>query len=105
MVELFYYSLSDPARFAHFVQYLITFCRRPEAASDVIFRRFVGPIVLDKCVKFRGLSLNRSQEMPHDGCRRMRYFRQLFRYNFRHEVDNDAISSTAVGNVGMDVHI
>ena len=35
------------------VQYLMTFFSRPEAASDVISGRFVMPIVLDKCVKFR----------------------------------------------------
>ena len=35
-----------------FVQYLITFCSRPEADGDVISSAFVGPFVLDKCVKF-----------------------------------------------------
>ena len=47
-----------------FVQYLITFCSRPEAASDVISGTFARPIGLDKCVKFRGSSSNRSLEIP-----------------------------------------
>ena len=46
------------------VQYLIAFCSQPEAISDVIHCAFVGPIVLDKCVKFRGTSLNHSREIP-----------------------------------------
>ena len=47
-----------------FVQYLITFCSRTEAARDVIYGKSVGPIVLDKLAKFRGPSLNRSPEIP-----------------------------------------
>ena len=43
-----------------FVQYLLTFCSRPEAASDAVSSRVVEPIVLDKWVKFNGPSLNRS---------------------------------------------
>ena len=39
-----------PPVFCTCVQYLITFCNRPEAASDVIFGRFVRPTVLDKRV-------------------------------------------------------
>ena len=35
-----------------FVQYLIAFCSQPETASDIIFSRFVGPIVPNKPVKF-----------------------------------------------------
>ena len=35
------------------VQYLSTFCSRPKIASGVISCRFVGPIDLDKCLKFR----------------------------------------------------
>ena len=65
MVELFD-SLSGqtrPVLCTTVVQYLI-FCSRPEAASDVISGMFVGPIVLDECVKFHGPSLNRSNEIP-----------------------------------------
>ena len=36
------------SRFTPFMQYLIVFCSRLEAASDVISGRFVSPIVLDK---------------------------------------------------------
>ena len=79
------------------------FCRsnldksRPEAGGDVISGRFVGPVVLDKYVKFRDPSSNR-EKFPTK-----RYFRQFFfHYNFRQEVD-DVISGVAVDNVSMDV--
>ena len=38
--------------FRTFVQYLIVSCSRPEAAIDVIFSRFVGPIVHHKHANF-----------------------------------------------------
>ena len=41
------------------MQYLIASYSRPEADSDVVSGRFVGPVVLDKCVKFGGPRLNR----------------------------------------------
>ena len=47
-----------------FVEYLITFYSRPEAASDVISGMFVGPVVRDKSVKSHDPSLNRSREIP-----------------------------------------
>ena len=37
---------------------------RPESAGDVISDRFVGPVVLDKCVKLHDPGLNRSREIP-----------------------------------------
>ena len=44
--------LSDRTRFFRtFVQYLIAFNSRPEAASDIISGKFGRPIVLDKCIK------------------------------------------------------
>ena len=46
------------------LQYLITFCSRPEAAGNVISDLFVGPVVHEKCVKFHDPSLNRSREIP-----------------------------------------
>ena len=52
-----------------FVQYLMTFCSRLEAAGDVISGTFVGPIVPDKSVKCRDPSLNRSQEIPPEAIR------------------------------------
>ena len=63
-----------------FVQKLMAFSSRLERVSDVISSRFVRPIVLDKCVKFRDPRLNHSREI------------QL-----------EAISSVAVNYVGMDV--
>ena len=64
----------------------------------------MGPVVLDKFVKFCGPSLNRS---PRNSTRsrRRRYFRQFFRYNFRPEVDDNVLSGVAVDNVGMDVPV
>ena len=49
-----------------FVQYLVAFCSRPEAVSDVTSGRFVGPMVPDKRVKFRYPRLNHSREIPPD---------------------------------------
>ena len=49
-----------------YVQYLITFCSRREAASDVISGMFVGAVVLDKRVKFHDPSLNSAQEIPRE---------------------------------------
>ena len=46
------------------VQYLITFCSRPEAASTVISGTLLGPFVLDKFLNFRDPSLNGSREIP-----------------------------------------
>ena len=46
------------------MKYLLTFCKGREAANDVRSSNVVGPIVLDKCVKFRSLSLNHSREIP-----------------------------------------
>ena len=58
--------LSGQTFFLHFVWYWIAFfaCNRPEAASDVVSGRFVRPVVLDKCVKFRDPSLNRGRKIP-----------------------------------------
>ena len=75
-----------------------------EAAGDVISCTFVGPMVLDKCVKFRDLSLNHSREIPREAVGGG-IFDSFFRYNFRPEVDNDAIFSVAVDNIGVDVHV
>ena len=50
--------------FRTFVQYLITFCSRPETASDVISGLFVGMIVPEKPVTFRDPRLNLSQAIP-----------------------------------------
>ena len=48
----------------HFIQYLIAFCSWPEATSDVISGRFVGPIIPDNRVKFGDPGINCSREMP-----------------------------------------
>ena len=87
-----------------FVQYLITFCSRLKAASKVISGKFVGPVVLNKCLKFHDPSLNRSRKNSTRSLRRQ-YLRQFPPYNFRPEVANDVISSAAVDNVSIDVPI
>ena len=49
------------AHFMRFVQYLIAFCTRPEAAGDVISRKFMGLTVPDEHVKLRDPHLNRGR--------------------------------------------
>ena len=46
-----------------FVQDLIAFYNRPEATSDVISGKFVGPVVRDNRVEFGGPRLNPSREI------------------------------------------
>ena len=84
------------------MQYLITFCSQLEEADDVISGGFVGPVVLDKCVKFHDPSLKRSQEILTEAVGGWN-FDCFFTYNFRPEADNDVILGVAVDNVGMDV--
>ena len=66
-----------------FVQYLIAFCSRPAAASDVISGKFVGPTVFNKRGKFRDSRLNDSWEI-------------VFLDNFQLEAVGDVISGGAV---------
>ena len=47
-----------------FVQYLTVYCSQLEADSDVITDVFVGPIVLDKRVKFGDPRTNCAREIP-----------------------------------------
>ena len=47
-----------------FVQYLITFCSRSETVGEVISGMVIGPVALDKHVKFHDPNLNRSREIP-----------------------------------------
>ena len=72
-----------------FMQYLITFCIRPEAAGDIISGAHVGPVLLNKPVKFPeavGGSI-----FDCFSCRP---------YNFRSEIDNDVVSGMGIDNVG-----
>ena len=89
-----------------FVQYLMAFCSRPKAASYVISGRCVmRPVVLDKCKISWSVLKPFSRNSTRS--RRRRYFRQLFCYSFRPEVDNEAkvISGVAADYGGMDVHV
>ena len=63
----------------------------------------MGPLVLDKRVKFHDPGLNHSREMPPKAARGSVF--DCFPLYFRPEVDNDIISGMAVDNVGRDVPI
>ena len=78
-----------------FVQHLIAFCSRPEAASDIIFGASVGLIVPNKPVKFRDPRLNRFREIPPEAVG-SGIFNSFFCDNVRLEVDSDVISGVAV---------
>ena len=62
MAELFD-SLPIAPALRTFVRYLIAFCSRQEAASDVVSGPFVRPIVPDKLINYRDPRLNRCQEI------------------------------------------
>ena len=51
---------AGPALRITFVHYLIAFGSRPEATSDAISGRFVGPVIPDNRVKFSDPRINRS---------------------------------------------
>ena len=77
---------------------------RKGLADDVISDRFVGPLVLDKRVKFHYPSSNRSREIlwkPSAAA-----FSTVSLYNFRPEADiARVISGMAIDNVGVDVPV
>ena len=78
------------------VQYLIAFCSRPEAASDVISGRFVRLAVPDKYVKFHGRRLNRSREIPPNAVGCGIYDRFLNFDKCQREIVSDVISGVDV---------
>ena len=54
----------------HFVQYLIAFCSRTEATSDVIPYRLLWLVVRDKRVKFGDPCLNlKNRDIPPEAVR------------------------------------
>ena len=79
------------------MQYSMTFCSRPEAASDVISGMHVSQIVPNKIVKFVGRGLNFFREIRlqvvGDGI-----INGFFCYNFKQKV----ASSAVVVKVGVD---
>ena len=85
--------------------YVIAICSRPEAVSDVMSSSCSRTIVFDKCVKFHDPCSNGSREIPLETVVRRWYFRQLFRYKFRPEIDNDVISGAPALCIGIDHHI
>ena len=89
------------------VQYLITFCSRLGATSDVIFASsFVWPIVPEKPVKFRDPCLNRPREISPEAVEGG-IFDSFFRDNFGPEAASDVISGTIVEleSIGVDVRV
>ena len=72
-------------------------------ASDVIPGRFVGPIVPDKCVKFRVPLFNRSGEIQPKTVRCGIFGRFSNFDNCRPEVAGNVISGAALVHVGVDV--
>ena len=74
------------------MQYLVTFCSRPDRDSDVISSKLVGPIVYDTFVKFRDPRLNRSPEIPPEAVGDVVFDRS-----------NDVMSGVLVDTTGMDV--
>ena len=75
---------------------------RPEAAGDVISGVFMGPVVLNKCVKFNEPSFNRSRKIPPEAVGGG-IFDCLSSTTSDWKQINDVISGVAVDNVGMDV--
>ena len=88
-----------------FAQYLIVFCIRLETASDVISGKFDGPIVPDKCVKFRDPRLNRSGEIQPKAVGSSIFGRFLISDNCRPKIAGDVISAVVVEYIGMDVPV
>ena len=85
-----------------FVQYIIAFCGRLEAGSDVLTARFIRLTVADRCIKFRNLAytvLDKFDPKPSDAGIFGRF------YNFDTcgtEVADDVISCVALDYIGMD---
>ena len=65
MAKLFDSLLAAPV-LRTFVQYLIAFCSRLQAAYDVISGVFVRPIVPDKSIQFRDPRLEHRPEAASD---------------------------------------
>ena len=83
------------------MQYLVAFCNRPEGAGDVISCRFVGKIVLEKCVKFGDPCLNHSREILPEaiGSGIFDSFSLLLL------IDNDVLSGVALDRFGVGVDV
>ena len=64
----------------------------------------MGPLVIDKGLKFHFPSLNYSPEILPEAVGGG-IFDCFFSYNFRPEADNEVISDTAVDYVGLNVRI
>ena len=69
MAELFDLWPAGPVLCITFVQYLIAFCRRPEATNNVISGKFVGSVISDNRVKHGDPRINLSQEIPPEAVR------------------------------------
>ena len=86
------------------MKYLITFSSLPEVTNEVISRRFVRPIVLDKVLKFVIFTRTVLGKF-HQKLSEAVISTVLFRYNFRPEVDNYVVSGVAVDYDDVDVRL
>ena len=87
---------AEPVLRTTFVQYLITFYSRPEATSDAISSRFVGPIIPDNTEKFDDPRLNLSREIPPETVGGGSFGRFSNVDNIRPEVDTDVVSGKII---------
>ena len=87
-----------------FVQYLIAFCSRLEATSDLISGRFVGTLIPNNRVKFGDplarTFLEKFNRKPSESA-----FSTDFRGSFRPEVVSDVISGRIVDPTSVKLHI
>ena len=79
--------------------YLIAFCSRPEATSDVISSRFVGPVVPDNRLKFGDPRINLFDQFRMKPCEAA--FFTVFCSSFRPEVYSDVMSGVVVDPTGV----
>ena len=85
------------------MQYLIAFCSRLEATSDVIAGMFVRPVVTNKCAKFDDPPLTFFDKFHLKSSEAA--FSTVFHVNFQLEVVSDVLSSANAEQVGMDFHV
>ena len=98
------FGRSDPFYAILYSRYLIAFCSRPEAATDVISGKFLELVATcHKRVKFGAPGSNCSREIPPDALEGG--ISMVFVDDFRLEVDSDVISGTNEAQVGMDVPV
>ena len=93
-------------RNTHFCAVFIALCSRPETASDVIFSRYVGPVVREKQVQFCDPRLNRSREISPEAVGGGEFATVFSNVdNFRPKVAIDVISVTVIDPTLVDFRV